>query len=145
MIDDPEVVEALEVIAKDDPDGLVQPEKVVEAAADPLSPLHKFFEWDDSEAAHQWRLVQARKLVVRVVVRDASHKPARMNVIIQRADGSKGQGYIPTERAVNDEELCTQLMHDAKRALIAYRTRLAPFERAQDVIAKLDEALEQLP
>lgn len=145
MIDDPEVVEALEVIAKEDPDGLVQPEKVVEAASNPDSPLHRYFEWDDSEAAHQYRLHQARRLVVRVIVKDASRKPTRVNVVIRRADGSERRGYVPVERAANDEDMCNQILHDTKRALTAYRTRLSAFEQTQEIVAKLDEVLEQLP
>lgn len=145
MIDDPEVVEALELIAKEDPDGLVQPERVVEAASNPDSPLHRYFEWDDSEAAHQWRLAQARRLVVRVVVRDGSRKPVRVNVTIRKADGTERRGYVPAERAASDEDLCTQVLHDTKRVLTAYRTRLSAFEPAQVIVAQLDAILEQLP
>jgi hypothetical protein len=145
MIDDPEVVEALEVIAKDDPDGLVQPEKVVEAASNPDSPLHRYFEWSDSEAAHQYRLQQARKLVVRVVVKDASRKPIRVNVTIRKADGTQRRGYVPVERALTDEDMCAQVIHDVKRGLVSYRTRLAAFDQTQGIVAQLDNILELLP
>lgn len=39
------------------------PNKVVEIAKDPESPLHGHFCWDDNEAAHQYRLEQARSLI----------------------------------------------------------------------------------
>ena len=145
MIDDSEVVEALELIAKEDADGLVQPEKVVEAASSPESPLHKYFEWDDSEAAHQYRLAQARKLVVRVVVKDGSRKPIRVNVTIRKADGTERRGYVPVERAITDEDMCAQVIHDVKRGLTSYRTRLAAFNQTQGIVAQLDEILELLP
>ena len=41
---------------------------VVNSARDESSPLHPFFEWDDSLAAEQHRLGQARKLITSVVV-----------------------------------------------------------------------------
>ena len=145
MIEDEEVVEALELLAKEDEDGLIQPEKVVEAASNPESPLHRYFEWDDSEAAHQWRLQQARRLIVRVVVRDSDTRPVRVNVVVRHSNGTERRGYVPVDRAVSDEDMCAQVLHDTKRALISYRTRLAAFEPAQVIVAQLDKILEQLP
>ena len=36
---------------------------VVQDAADPTSPLHTYFEWDDTEAAARYRLSQAASLI----------------------------------------------------------------------------------
>lgn len=38
-------------------------EAIVSSATSASSVLHSQFEWDDTEAAHQYRLVQARRLV----------------------------------------------------------------------------------
>lgn len=46
-----------------DADGLLRIEAVIEAAEDPASPLHEHFEWDDGEAAHLYRLDQAREII----------------------------------------------------------------------------------
>jgi hypothetical protein len=43
--------------------------EILDAAASPDSPLHPAFEWDDTKAAHQYRLVQARDLVRRLVIK----------------------------------------------------------------------------
>lgn len=48
--------------------GQLDPVDVVEAARDPASPMHPFFEWDDTEAARQHRLGQARQLIRRVKI-----------------------------------------------------------------------------
>lgn len=145
LIDDEDVVEALEVLAKEDQDGLVQPEKVVEAASSPESALHKYFEWDDSEAAHQWRLAQARKLIVRVVIKDSDTRPVRVNVVVRHSDGTERRGYVPVDRAMSDEDMCAQVIYDTKRALISYRTRLAAFGQAEAIVARLDEVLKSMP
>jgi len=42
------------------------PTDVVEAAKDPKSPIHHHFCWDDTEAAHRYRIQQARSLIVSV-------------------------------------------------------------------------------
>ncbi len=43
--------------------GLLRAADVVAEATDIRSPLHRCFEWNDGEAAHQWRLQQARQLI----------------------------------------------------------------------------------
>jgi hypothetical protein len=44
-------------------------EEIVEKAARPKnSPLHDYFEWDDNEAAYQYRLQQARGVIIAVTV-----------------------------------------------------------------------------
>lgn len=43
-------------------DGL-RPSDVVAAAMDKSSPLHDQFEWDNKKAGHEYRLIQARKLI----------------------------------------------------------------------------------
>lgn len=43
--------------------GQLTPELVVEEAQRPKSPLHQYFEWDDSAAAVKYRLEQARTLI----------------------------------------------------------------------------------
>lgn len=48
--------------------GELTAESVVAAASSPASPLHGFFEWDDTIAAREYRKVQARALIRRVTV-----------------------------------------------------------------------------
>ena len=42
--------------------GVLQAEDVIAYAKDPDTALHQEFEWDDNEAAHQYRLEQARRV-----------------------------------------------------------------------------------
>ena len=56
-----------EIAAKAD-DGLLHEEAIVEEARPENSILHQEFEWDDREAAEQYRLVQANVLIRRVYV-----------------------------------------------------------------------------
>ncbi len=140
------LVEELERIAKDDEDGLVRPEAVVEAARDEESPLHRFFEWDNDEAAEQYRLYQARKLIVRVTVKvAASAGPTYVNVkITHPATGQVRQGYVPMARAAADPDLYGQIVEDARKGIIGYRNRLSAFEEAHEIVGRLDVALESM-
>lgn len=135
-----EVREELERIMKEDADGLLQPEAVVQAAHDPESPLHKHFEWDLSKAAHGYWLSQARHIIAQYTYTRVDEGPKYVNVRLSNGR----QGYVGTERAVADPDLCQQVMADAEKGIIAYRNRLAAFQRAQPVVVALDQAVEQI-
>jgi hypothetical protein len=59
-------------------DGAITTSAVLTEARDPENPLHKHFEWDDSEAAEQHRLAQARNLIKRVRVLVIGNKADRI-------------------------------------------------------------------
>jgi len=139
-----EVIEELEKIAKNDVDGLIQPEAVIDAAYDEASPLHKHFEWDDSEAGHAWRLHQARMLVAKVRIVKIDQGPRYVNVVIQRAEGGQRRGYIQTERAVADPDLYEQVVREAAKGMRAYQIRLNAFDKARDAARDLGKAIEKL-
>lgn len=66
-----EVIAELQRIAG--PDGL-RASVVVQKARSTKSPLHSEFEWDDKKAGHEFRLVQARRLI-RIAVPEFEGKP----------------------------------------------------------------------
>ena len=59
---------ALMQIKKNQPDGRLTPEVIVEVSKSKNSVLHRFFNWDDSEAAHKYRMFQARGLINRTYI-----------------------------------------------------------------------------
>jgi hypothetical protein len=140
-----EVIEALDQIAARDADGLIVPEVVVAEAEDENSPLHKHFEWDDTEAAAQYRLAQARQLVARVRIKVVDPGPRYVNVTLPPKEGVPGRrGYVPIERATKDPDMFEQVCIDAAKMARAYRARLSSFQRAHEVVPALDAAIEAL-
>jgi hypothetical protein len=141
-IDDPEVVEALKIIIKNDPDGIAQPSTVVEAARDPKSPFHQYI-WakSDEDAAYEYRLSRARHLITRVVVREVRERVAMVNVVVKTVEGKLRRGYVPVERAVIDDDLYAQVVAECHRGIMSYRNRLSAFERARPTVVQLDAAL----
>ena len=61
----------------------VKPAEIVEAAKDEESELHKCFEWDDTKAAHKYRLTQARTLVLNLVITESkpTEEPQQVRVM----------------------------------------------------------------
>ena len=84
--------------------GALTPAAVVDAARDPTSPLHASFEWDNTEAAHQYRLDQARTLIrsVRIDVR-INHVRVAAVAYVHDPD-SKEAGYVPTISLRSDRD-----------------------------------------
>lgn len=141
---DDDVRDALERIAKDDQDGLIQPEAVVEAAKDPESPLHHYFEWDVEAAAQAYWLVQARHLIGRYTVVRVDNGPQYVNVTLRKGRPDERRGYVPMQRAAADPDLLEQIVHEAEVVIVAWRNRLSAFNRAREIVAALDVAVERM-
>lgn len=93
--------------------GLLSPEKVLHEAEKTNNPLHNFFTWDDSVAAHQYRLEQARQMIrVCVTVIDGHPEPVRMFVSLKN-DRHPDGGYRSTIEILDSQELREQLLQDA--------------------------------
>lgn len=78
--------------------GRLTPEDVVAAAADPASPLHGAFDWDDAAAAAKWRIEQARELIrsVRIEITTETRSLRVVGYVRDpRAAGSE-TGYVET-------------------------------------------------
>ena len=81
-------------------DNALHAEDVVAAARDPLSPLHSKFQWDDSKAAHRYRLWQARQIIASVTIKLPDGRATRkyINVTV----GPAARQYEPAVLVVQD-------------------------------------------
>ena len=118
--------------------GSLIPRRVWEDSADPSAPLHPEFEWNDTEAAEQYRDTQARSLIraVRVVNDEGRSMPAYLHVQVETTSC-----YQPTGLVLSDPELRTQAMAEARRYLSAARNRLEDIEGVMDVLKPVDAAI----
>lgn len=139
MKDLDEIREELERIRL--PDGRLMPEDVVERARDPKSALHDCFLWDDSEAAAQYRLYQARQLLrVVVTVLPGTDTVTRMNVSLYR-DRINGGGYRSLAVVLRDPESRAALLEDARKDAQAFRDRYSHLQEVAGIIAAIDSTL----
>ncbi len=72
--------------------GQLTPEVVLDRASDPESPLHGAFTWDDTDAAREYRLYQARTLCRSVIVTYPDMAPRHVYVHVQAEPGSDAPG-----------------------------------------------------
>ena len=104
--------------------GALTPALVVEAARDPEHPLHSRFEWDDTEAAKQWRLTQASQLlrVVRLPAENGRPSDLRAFVAVKGAETHQAD-YVPTAEAMSDEFARRLVLRDMEREWKALKRR----------------------
>lgn len=128
--------------------GILPPAAVVEAARDENSPIHDYFDWDDSVAAVNWRLQQARQLI-RVCVQweERGKEPIKHRVAVSLSEDrkAKGGGYRLMVDVLADEELRLQLFNDARKELLRLREKyalLTELARVFEAIDSLEEAVE---
>lgn len=123
------------------------PEVVLEDARRPRSPLHKYFEWDDSSAAESWRLNQARALVrsVRVVFesddKEVSHD---MRAFISVVGEDKKRVYMPSVEAMADDEIFEQVLQQLTRDINGLKKRYAKYREFSTFFRSLHRELQKL-
>lgn len=143
---DPKTVgEHLELLRKQCKNELT-PEDVVTDAANPNSPLHSFFEWDDGDAAHQYRLQQARGLIRAVVaVYVSDDKPAvRQKAYVHIAE-SGANHYREASHAMSMKKTREMVLQRAWRELQSWRQRYKDLKEFSDLIDVVDETAKKLP
>ncbi len=92
--------------------GKVTPDMVIEDAQQKKSVFHTYFQWDDTEAAEQYRIQQARNLInhiVEVVVIEGKQSKQRSFFSIKNGGGNKA--YVTIKIAVSKPNYRVQLLN----------------------------------
>jgi len=134
------IVQELESIRKSN-NGILSPRAVIEAAADEKSPLHSRFTWDDTEAAEQYRLWQARqliRLIVTIVPTEKKEYTVRQYISLSQ-DRVVDGGYRLVTDVVSDLELRKQMLIDAVKELRIFRIKYARLNELAGVFAEMDK------
>ena len=136
-------LEALKEIARRD-GGLLRPASVVDAARDEKSPLHGAFEWDDTEAAQKYRLLQAQSLIRSFKVEIERNGqtltvPVFVGVSTDRTGDKADNPYRMLEQVVEKPDLMAVAVRDAIDQLEALRKRYAHLQELADIWAAIDK------
>lgn len=130
---------AKEVEALRRPDGLILAEDVVAwAQSNPDSALHSQFEWDNSEAAKQYRIWQARR-VIAVCVRADDGARKLVSLSIDRTSG----GYRSVDDVISNDELRRILVNDALAEFKRVRAKYQHVKELVSVYEEIDKAEKQ--
>lgn len=117
---------ALEAIAKER--GYLEPKAVVEAAKDPSSPLHEYFEWDQKAGHEEYLLIQARTLIRSVKIEVTIHEHVLSAPKYVKDPRQKNNpGYAPVLVVKKDEDAAREVF------LMELKRAQAMLKRAQKV------------
>jgi hypothetical protein len=131
------------------PDGTIELETVLEASRPEAAPLHEEIEWDDSEAAHKYRIGKVREIMgaLRVIpidiVREEPMTPVRAAIPVSMSGQNGGQNtYVMTVQQTTADQyndtVRAQAVSDIKR--LANRLRALP--GCEDLAEKLIDIAE---
>ena len=126
--------------------GSITPERVVDDARNPQSPLHPNFEWDDTAAAESWREHTARNLIGSLVVVKVNETQVTGTVraFVSVRDGDEKGIYAPIVRVMGDAEMRKQVLERARQELHQWRNRYADLSEFAKVFSAVDELLQML-
>lgn len=141
---------ALEEIALAN-EGRIDAHMVLDAAKDPASVLHSYFDWNDQSAGEKYRLMQAGGMIRRwtgaLLRMDAEPKKIKVNVTrrVQSTGEQRkepGGGYELVEKIMASPDKREDLKRTALRELAAIRKRCAEIEALSEVWQAIDRATQ---
>lgn len=114
----------------------VKPEMIVAAAQDSNSELHKCFEWDDTEAARKYRIIQAGNLVRNLVIVESKEKsePQQIRVMYTSHDG----GYKQTKLILQNPDEYETLKSRAMAELRAIKNKYNMILELKEIFDLID-------
>lgn len=129
--------------------GVLRPVDVVDTARDPKHVLHGIFEWDDSKAAHQHRLYQARDLIASVqYVYKVEQHTYRAPQWVHDPRLTDKQGYVSLGKLRSDKDLAREAMTEEFQRAGAHLSRAHDLARVLKFkpaeIKRLSDRVERL-
>lgn len=115
------------------------PEEFVKASKVKTAPTHSLFEWSDSAAAREYRLIQARTIVssIQVEITTVKGRPETVRAYIGSSDRGR---YVATLEATNDE--LNEAEQECIREMRTFRQRWKMLQPAREVVLAM-QAVEQ--
>jgi len=95
--------------------GEISAKQLLDTAKSIRSPLHKYFDWDDTKAAEKWRLHQSRQMLSSIVVTvNCDNIPKEQRCFVNVVNDSKENVYVPVLTAINKPDYLQQLIKEAQ-------------------------------
>jgi hypothetical protein len=134
-------IEELELVRANN-GGVLQAEDVVEFARNKRTALHEEFEWDDSLAAQQHRIEQARRVIrltLTVVESPAGTQAIPMYVSLVSDRQQPGGGYRPLVDVMSAEDMREELLRQALGDLKSVRKRYEQLQELRPIFRAIEK------
>ena len=124
--------------------GEVTSENVLESATPEDSPMHSIFEWDDSVAAHKFRLKQATTLILNLhcEVENQKKKPIKVNAYYNVSETKQGS-FVNVESAFSNPDTKEIVLKRALAELNAFKIKYKECKELAKIFDVIDELVEK--
>lgn len=125
--------------------GVLMPERVVAFAKNANTELHKHFTWDDGEAAHKYRLVQAGGLiraVVKILPNPHANEMIRVRAYISLPmDRQTTGGYRLVDDVLKDPNAADIALESFVEDVERLQAKYSAFRRLVPMLAAISEVV----
>lgn len=122
---------------------MLTPGDIVDSAESNSSPIHNWFDWDDTSAARKHRLQQARMLVAMVHVVAEDGKPIRSTLHVYEDSIARGV-YVDIEVVSKNEGYREQVVEDALKRAQAWATTYQRYAELLSIRQAIDATVKSL-
>lgn len=120
----------------------LSPKTLLDASRAEDAPLHDEFEWDDAEAAEQYREQQARAIIRNIhVVSTSTADTGSTRAFVNVTTKVKAGSYHNIQAVVADEDMYAQLMRAAKRDCVSFMEKYKKLEQLSTVISEMQKII----
>lgn len=114
---------------------------IVSVASDKKNPLHKCFEWNDTKAAHQYRLKQAANILQSVKVEYLTdNEPVVTRAFVNiKENGSNSGFYTKIEVACKNQDYMQYLYDEGKRELLQIKEKYAAIKEFENIFKEIEK------
>lgn len=145
---DPKVAhDELERVRRD-AGGDLTPEAIVLASKRKRAVLHDEFQWDDTIAGHNYRCIQARKIIqnIKVVYAEAPEVQTRAYEVTTRpasTEEKERKVFRSVDEILSDPEARVELLGQAIKDAISFRHRYRGLQELAQVFDSMDEFVQR--
>lgn len=129
-----------EMCTKMEADGTLTAQNLVDVNRPEDAPLHGAFEWNDTQAAENWRVHQARHIInsIVLVTEDTEAEPVRYFFKVEPAEAN----YESLPVIVRNEDKYASLLKTALRELSAFQKKYRQIKELSAVFEAIDNLEE---
>ena len=114
----------------------VSPRDLVEVSRPEDALLHKQFNWNDTKAAEEWRIFQARQLLRTITIEHEGQVVKQYYNVIIKLNGGKTQKYYRLETVMSSEELKEKVLVQMLRELRSFKEK---YRNHKEIYELIDE------
>lgn len=119
-------------------------ETIIAQAKNKTSPLHNFFEWEDSVAGENWRLHQARMLINEVKIIVGERVVSAYENIDVSVDENSNREYKPFKEIITNKTYRLQMIKRAIDSIAYWREQNAIYSELNPIFVAIDKTKKKL-